>query len=739
MHQLRPLRSILFAVATVATIATSVPARAQTVTRGPYLQRGSSSQVTFRWRTSTATNSRVSYGTTQGTLTSFVDNTTSTTEHEIRVTGLAADTKYFYAVGTTTTILAGNDANHFVVTAPSTGTVKATRVWVLGDPGTQSTAQTQVRDAYYTFTGTTHTNLWLLLGDNAYSSGTDTEYQGAVFDMYSAMLRKSVLFPARGNHDADNTVYTNIFTNPTAAEAGGVASGTEAYYSFNYSNIHFIALDSFGSSRSATGAMATWLQNDLAANSQTWTIAFWHHPPYSKGSHNSDTETELVEMRQNFNPILEASGVDLVLGGHSHAYERSFFIDGHYGTSSTFNPATHIKQTGDGRIDGNGAYTKSSTAPLPHAGAVYNVAGSSGQTSGGTLNHPAMFISLNTLGSVVLDINGNQLDSRFVTSTGAVADHFSIIKTSGGGAPPAPTGLQATGGNAQVQLTWNAAAGAATYNVKRSTTSGSGYSTIQTGVTTTSFLDTTVTNGTTYFYVVSGLSSGGLEGPNSAEASATPSAGGSTPVHQQTVTGSAGATTTVASATITGAAGHLYLAAISTRPRITVNALSGLGLTWTPVASQCGGRGNTAVEVWKAQGTPTGNGAVTATLASAPSNSVITVSRYSGTSGAGASTSANTLGVGGACSGGTDSASYSVNLTTSVANTLRFGAVALRNKTHTPGAGYTERADLRQGNGGNVAGAAVEDAPAPGAGTAPVNGTLSGATDWAVIAVEVKP
>jgi fibronectin type 3 domain-containing protein len=87
--------------------------------------------------------------------------------------------------------------------------------------------------------------------------------------------------------------------------------------------------------------------------------------------------------------------------------------------------------------------------------------------------------------------------------------------------PTAPTGLIATAGNAQVSLTWNAATGAATYNVKRSTTSGSGYQTIATGLTVRSFTDTGRTNGTTYFYVVTAVNAGGESG-NSAQASATP-------------------------------------------------------------------------------------------------------------------------------------------------------------------------------------------------------------------------
>jgi Malectin domain len=88
--------------------------------------------------------------------------------------------------------------------------------------------------------------------------------------------------------------------------------------------------------------------------------------------------------------------------------------------------------------------------------------------------------------------------------------------------PPAPTGLTAVAGNNQVALSWTAAAGASTYNVKRSTTSGTNYTVIKSGLAATSFTDTTVTNGTTYFYVVSAQNAQG-ESPNSSQVSATPS------------------------------------------------------------------------------------------------------------------------------------------------------------------------------------------------------------------------
>ena len=180
-----------------------------------------------------------------------------------------------------------------------------------------------------------------MLGDNAYTSGTDAEYQAAVFDMYPTMLRKTRAVadarqPRRRQRElrrADAVRTTTSSRCRSRARPAGSPSGTEAYYSFDYGNIHFICLDSIDDGPLADGGpMLTWLQNDLASDDQPWIIAFWHHPPYSKGSHDSDTTSELIEMRQNALPILEDGGVDLVLSGHSHSYERSFLIDGHYGT-----------------------------------------------------------------------------------------------------------------------------------------------------------------------------------------------------------------------------------------------------------------------------------------------------------------------------------------------------------------------------------------------------------------------
>ncbi len=431
----QPLRSTSLLILLLLLVAGGTVAQAATVIRGPYLQGGTPESIILRWRTDVPTVSRVDYGSQFGTLDLQETVLATTTEHEVTLTGLTPGTRYYYGVGSFTQILVGDDITHFFDTPPPVGTPEPTRFWILGDSGTANADAMAVRDAYYAYTGTTHTDLWLMLGDNAYAEGRDFEYQAALFDIYPEMLRKSVLWPTRGNHDAFDSVaqtfpYYDIFTLPTAGEAGGLPSGSEAYYSFDWANVHFVVLDSHGSDRTPGGPMLTWMAQDLAMTEQDWIIAYWHHPPYSKGIHDSDNaplEQRLIDMRENALPILEAHGVDAVFGGHSHNYERSYLIDGHYGFSDGYG-IQHEIDDGDGRIDGDGAYRKPISAGVPNQGTIYTVAGSAGKVTGGPLDHPAMFIAHNVVGSVIVDISGNTLDATFLDANGVSLDHFTIVK-----------------------------------------------------------------------------------------------------------------------------------------------------------------------------------------------------------------------------------------------------------------------------------------------------------------------
>jgi len=515
--------SALLIAFSLTIVPGSLSAADPSLTRGPYLQMGTHDSMIVRWRTDVATDSQVRFGTTQGVLTGTATDGTLTTEHIVRITGLLPDTKYFYEVGTTTSGLSGNDAATYFYTNPAPGTVRPYRFWVIGDAGTGNVQQTNVRNAYSAYNGAGRTDAWLMLGDNAYSSGTDSEYQSYVYNVYPSMLRNVVVWPALGNHDTAQSTnppaslpYFQMFSLPTNAEAGGFPSGTEKYYSFDYGNVHFIELDSMASSRSSTGTMANWLRSDLAQNTKRWTVAYWHHAPYTFGTHNSDTEIELAEMRANINPILEAGGVDLVLAGHSHSYERSYLIDGHYGTSGTFTNAMKLDGTG-------GPYNK--PAVNAHEGTVYIVAGTSGRLGSlmAQAPYPAMYSSRTDAGSLVLDVNGDQMLIRFLTQTGAIGDTITINKGVAAAPPAAPSELTASAvSSSQINLSWVDNSGDENgFRIERST-DGTNFAQIAAvAAGTTGYADTGLAAGTLYYYRVFSYNAAGNSTSPSNTASAT--------------------------------------------------------------------------------------------------------------------------------------------------------------------------------------------------------------------------
>ncbi|MFN3403480.1 MAG: metallophosphoesterase [Cytophagaceae bacterium] len=422
--------------------------------RGPYLQSATDTSIVIKWRTLQETDSKVSFGNGPANLSEKSESNAFTTEHEILIKGLTPDTKYFYSIGTSDMILSGGDEKHYFITLPAKGTIKPYNIWVIGDAGKTNIDQRAVRDAYYNYKGNTHTDAWLLLGDNAYNEGTDEEYQLSMFEnMFEELMKNTVIWPTPGNHDLRSFInsdkmapYYQIFTVPQKGEAGGVPSNTEAYYSYDIGNIHFISLDSYGTKRDSTEAMAAWLKQDLAAASNaTWKIAYWHHPPYSKGSHNSDNNSDseskkMVEMREQIIPLLEKGGVDLVLTGHSHNYERSYMIHGHYGYSNTFLNKPHIvnAQISGKKSQGQEYYKNPEHAELANIGTVYSVVGCSGLKSSSVrwtrepdnlISNALMYTYSNQhLGSMVIQVNKDTMTARFLDSKGVIQDDFTIIK-----------------------------------------------------------------------------------------------------------------------------------------------------------------------------------------------------------------------------------------------------------------------------------------------------------------------
>jgi hypothetical protein len=174
------------------------------------------------------------------------------------------------------------------------------------------------------------------------------------------------------------------------------------------------------------------MKRDLDANkNKQWLVAYWHHPPYTMGSHNSDNTSELARIRENLLPILERYGVDLVLGGHSHDYERSKLMQGHYGMEPTFTATKHQLSLSSGKYDGSKnscPYIKSSAT---NKGTVYVVSGSAGQLGGEqeSFPHDAMYYSnASEGGAAILEVEGSRLDLKWICADGVIRDQFTIMK-----------------------------------------------------------------------------------------------------------------------------------------------------------------------------------------------------------------------------------------------------------------------------------------------------------------------
>jgi len=407
---------------------------------GPYLNVGTQESMVIRWRTAQAEIGEVRYGTDATALGQVAAETTPTTEHEVKVTGLNPATIYHYTIGTTGSSYNEADGDHYFKTSPANTSTDPIRMWVIGDFGNGSQGQRAVRNAYMDNYTDIHTDLWLWLGDNAYGDGTDAEYHEKTFTVYPEPMRNMVIWPCPGNHDynsvdlTDNGPYYRLLTMPTAGEAGGVPSGRERYYSFDYGNVHVLSLNTEYLLDIAVGGTGFqgWLEQDLQATTKEWVIVIFHQPPYSKGTHDSDDNFSRPQMmRQNVLPLLEEYGVDLVLTGHSHGYERSYLINGHYGTSNTWNASTMLVNGTNGNDSEGNAYVKYTEGTSPNKGTVYAVVGCSGQKGSGDnpLNHPVMYMSTEDYhGSMIIDVNGPELTARFIDTTGVALDEFTIRK-----------------------------------------------------------------------------------------------------------------------------------------------------------------------------------------------------------------------------------------------------------------------------------------------------------------------
>ena len=457
--------------------ATTLSTGAVMVARGPYLQSVSGTSSRVVWWTNIPTQSVVWYG--AGTLTASVTDPTLTLQHVMLIGPLSPGTLYSYTVGDGT--FATGSANFQTAAAPGTPFTFA----ALGDFGGNSPGETQnggliAGDA---------SQFIQTLGDNIYPEAADpnfattySDYDGRLFKQFGTAMKSKPFWAADGNKEYyGHRAWWQHMSLPN----------NERWYSYDWGDAHILVLD--GEMPFTTGTpQYLFAQADLAAHqSAAWRIVVLQRPPYSSSSASSSS----IPVQTFLVPLFQQQNVQLVLNGNSHNYERTFPLTNGVPTAGG---VTYIV-SGNG---GNGFNTFSGTPP---SWSAYRQSSYYGY----------LRISVNSSSLTVNEIRAD---------TGATIDSTTISGTAPP-PPPAPTNLGATPGDTQVSLSWTASSGATGYNVYRSTTPGTEAAPALNGnipVSSTTFTNTGLSNGTTYWYVVRAVTGSSSESANSNEVSATP-------------------------------------------------------------------------------------------------------------------------------------------------------------------------------------------------------------------------
>lgn len=167
-------------------------------------------------------------------------------------------------------------------------------------------------------------DFWLHTGDMAYPEGTFAELVDHHFRMYGDQLARTPLFPCLGNHDVATAFGRPNLLLHAFPECGVPLKERGYYYSFDWQQAHVVVMDStFGLhwALHEGGAMLDWLKQDLAQSRAPWKIAVFHHAPFVGGKNTF--ESLCINTRENLVPVLENAGVQLVLAGHEHNYQRA--------------------------------------------------------------------------------------------------------------------------------------------------------------------------------------------------------------------------------------------------------------------------------------------------------------------------------------------------------------------------------------------------------------------------------
>jgi len=310
----------------VAGLCALAVGQAATLGRYPYLQNAGSDRVTVLWTTAeqpasavvqystdrsyllAAEAATVRFGTTQTGLSAAYF------QHQAELRGLRPNTEYFYRVVVDGQALTSGDAFRTAGSNPFT-------FLAFGDSGQDNLNQRELARLMLR----ENPALVLHTGDIAYESGTFEQFQRTYFGYYQDLMKRAPFFPVPGNHEyytQNAAPYLALHSFP----ADGVPSVDRGrYYSFDWANVHFVALDTnmpLENAVTGRGQMLQWLDSDLGGTRAYWRIVYFHHPAFPTERHEQGPISSVV--RDRLVPILERHRVPIVISGHEHSYQRSF-------------------------------------------------------------------------------------------------------------------------------------------------------------------------------------------------------------------------------------------------------------------------------------------------------------------------------------------------------------------------------------------------------------------------------
>jgi predicted phosphodiesterase len=288
--------------------------KAQLPPRNPYVQNVSTTSAVIAWASDEPNAGFVEYGETPQLGRREFDARIGK-RHAVTLSDLSPGSTYHYRV----TGVGGTSVTASFRTAP-TGDDSRFTFAVIGDSGHGGKNQLAIARLLERL----EPDLILHTGDVIYPSGEDRHYDPRFFMPYRDIIKGVPVFPVLGNHDVEKdngAAYLKNFYLPS-----NDPQNTGRYYSFDWGNAHFVALDSelyYEDGGGSHKEQKAWLERDLSVTHRPWKFVFFHRPIYSSSEHGSDEK-----VRKDLEPILRRHGVDLVFSGHDHNYERTVPIHG---------------------------------------------------------------------------------------------------------------------------------------------------------------------------------------------------------------------------------------------------------------------------------------------------------------------------------------------------------------------------------------------------------------------------